>query len=261
MTQHDEITTTGLFGYFDILGYKNLILNNDIHYFKTKILNIFHTIDIEAISLMGLDASQETDWRKVDSKIFSDTIILYQQPPGRSFDENKYVWGSSFFAKCSLLHRIAFDHGVPLSGAISFGEYYIDNKYIFGKPIVEAYLEEKKYSWSGTVLCESTNAQLQKQRDAHPLDYHLIISYELPQKAGSLCKRNVLRWDDVLSELYPRLGLTPLNPEHLRIDEIEEIVKQKMAAHKKWDEKDKTQIEEKIKNTAKFLNAFPPYLC
>ncbi len=236
-------------------------MNNDLNYLKIEILKIFKSLDCNAISHLGLDEYQILDWRKVNSKLFSDTIILYQEKNDDRINEYNYVWGSSFVTKCSLLHRLAFEAGLPIRGAISFGEYYVDEKCIIGKPIVEAYREEKRYEWSGTVLCNSVDNVLKKHIKSHPIDHHLIVPYKAPLKdsLSLLPERNVLRWDDILSKLYENLEFNPLNPEGSDFDSIKLIIKEKMKAHNKC--KDERIIEKKVYNTSTFVNTYPPFLC
>ena len=91
----------------------------------------------------------------------------------------------------------------------------------------------------------------------------MIVPYELPFKDKTIPKteKNTLRWDDILLELYPDLKLAPLNPEFVNSNQLEEVIREKMKAHNKWNEEKASEIEEKIKNTTKYLKTYPPYCC
>jgi len=62
-----------------------------------------------------------------------------------------------FLGKVCHLLRQAFELGIPLRGAVSYGEYYIqeDKGCFIGYPIIEAHNEESKQNWSGATLCKS----------------------------------------------------------------------------------------------------------
>lgn len=142
---------------FDILGYRSLIKNNTLD----RLIKIFNQfiidIDQKAVTLMHQDEHQVTGITPTKTLIFSDTIILHQ-----TMSESMSDFSPSFLTKACVLLRLGFEYGIPLRGAISFGEFFVHERSILGKPLVEAFEAEKKstmvgchpYSFSRTKIPE-----------------------------------------------------------------------------------------------------------
>ncbi|MDD5024216.1 MAG: hypothetical protein PHN79_03835 [Methanoregula sp.] len=133
---------SGFFALFDILGFKEILKNNDLEYLENIIANLLDTLDSEAVTIGGLDPDQVLSMGKTKSIVFSDTIILYED--ARQMNDGTIPCiGPSIIPKSSILLRLAFEAGIPLRGAISYGDYLISEKYFLGQPIVEAYSAER----------------------------------------------------------------------------------------------------------------------
>ena len=117
----------GLFGMFDILGYKSLI-KNDIDYYIDIYYNYIYNKHLAAIAFAD---SHTTDLQpSVQPKLLaiSDTFILYHEYYPKENNFKKLQRASAFLISSCYLLRLAFEAGIPLRGAISFGEYYIDKE-------------------------------------------------------------------------------------------------------------------------------------
>ena len=108
----------GLFAFFDILGFKEIIKNNDLEYLENIIANLLDTLDAKAVTIGGADTDQNLSLGNTESIVFSDTIILYEDMYQKSDGTIPYH-GPSLIDKSSILLRLAFDAGIPLRGAIS----------------------------------------------------------------------------------------------------------------------------------------------
>ena len=128
----------GFFGMFDILGYRDFIKQNALD----KTIDIFKRLmvdlDRQAVTLGGQDTRQLTALIPTKSLVFSDTIILYQAL-SRSMTDS----GPTFLTKACVLLRLAFERGLPLRGAISFGEFFVHERTFLGMPIIDACEAEK----------------------------------------------------------------------------------------------------------------------
>jgi hypothetical protein len=140
-----KMTTTGIIGFFDILGYKSFLENNPAHAAR-------EVVD----ELVGLEKSMAEEIRKAFSRaqtpakaeevvsllkwlVFSDTILLYtvfedSDSPGKRSNR----WISLNFA-CLLLWRRMFEFGLPLRGVVHAGEFLVEGTCFAGRAIVEAY--------------------------------------------------------------------------------------------------------------------------
>lgn len=267
----------GFFGFFDILGYSELNKpeNNDID----KLIGIFNNfilnIDEKAITLNYTDKDQRYSIGKVKNLVFSDTIILYQEMP-----EPLREIGPSFILKSCLLLRLAFEAGIPLRGAISYGEYYIQDRCFLGKPIIEAHEDEKAQIWSGAVLCKSAEekylALSKKRQETKTINYrgiiinpvdlfspfsdNLIFPYEVPYKELSggqdnekhqkRVKKFALCWDDFLIDFARLTDIPELNRGKNEFF-IKQRIKNKFAERNK--PVNSKEVEVKIDNTAEFI--------
>jgi hypothetical protein len=155
---------TGYLGFFDVLGYKDLISNNKLD----KVVDIYNKtlLDLaeKAIIIEGKhEYARVADQQPVKYLAFSDTIILYQ-------DESLYIPRIElksralreiqslkiFMETVSYLLRLSFERGIPIRGAVSYGRYYATERgCILGEPIVEAYKMEQAQDWAGAIICKS----------------------------------------------------------------------------------------------------------
>lgn len=267
----------GFFGFFDILGYSKLNENNDIDTLIEIFNNFILNIDEKAITLNYADKDQKYSMGKVKTLVFSDTIILYQEMP-----ELLREIGPSFILKSCLLLRLAFEAGIPLRGAISYGKYYVHDRCFLGTPIIEAHEDEKAQIWSGAVLCKSAEEKyltLSKERQEtetincrgiiiNPVDWfspfsgNLIFQYKVPyykelcvgqdkEKHQKPVEKFALCWDDSLVD-YAGLPDIPELNRGKNGPSIQQRIREKFAEHNKLKEPDE-RVVAKINNTAEFI--------
>nr|WP_320160399.1 hypothetical protein [uncultured Methanoregula sp.] len=263
----------GLFGFFDILGFQNLIENTNLEILENIIAASLDTLDSKAITINGQDKDQIFSLGKTETLVFSDTIILYENLHELGDGTIPY-FGSSLIDKSSILLRLTFDAGIPLRGAISFGEYIISNKYYLGKPIIEAYKAEKEFNWSGAIFCESAVDIMKKQNyqplnyrginrpPLHPFNSKLIVPINFARfskpttlfrpDSNSKKKYFALRWDDSVKKYFKINDHLNLSSECR--EEIEDKVREKFYLHNKkpTEEKEIKTVENKIQNTVDF---------
>jgi len=134
--------TTGFFGFFDVLGYRRMIGNEKNN--LDEIIKIYNDLllHLPITAELFTDKPLGYSYSSFKPLAFSDTIILYHYVNEKSTPNMIKL----FISTSSCLLRLAFDRGIPLRGAISYGTYFIrENPLCFlGKPIVEAYDSEKK---------------------------------------------------------------------------------------------------------------------
>jgi hypothetical protein len=219
--------TKGFFGFFDVLGYRRLIEKNNLD----EIIKIYNSIFLNLSEIAMLFANKPSDdYSAIKSFVFSDTIILYQIIENITPATAKY-----FISTSSCLLRLAFDRGIPLRGAISYGTYFIrENPICFlGKPIVEAYESEKKQNWSGAILCKSAEKIIQNISDRSEFP---LIEYDVPLRSKTETERcYALRWDDSVIRPYIMLGLGAYGEglDSMNEDQISNLVRDTFNLHKK----------------------------
>jgi hypothetical protein len=249
----------GLVGFFDILGYQNIIQNNHIEY-------VAELIDME-ITVLGkrtkdhlverLGGHIEPDHclNSIEAIVVSDSIILFF--PYSEIDYNN-DWKLFYFLSYVFeLLKSAFDAGLPLRGAISYGEYYCNKNTFAGLPIVSSYGLSERLNLSGCIFTEeaakevigtleSIMSRIGKAQNFHKL----LFSYLAPLKDVDQ-KSILLNWYQPFENWD-----TPESNVHLHVD-VRQYVIEKFHAHGKnvsRREVEKLENTERIIRYTKCLN-------
>lgn len=151
--------------YFDLLGTKNLVASKDIY-------SVFAAYQMAFEKLAR--------WKERHSCVsyswFSDTFIIYtDDESAESFEAIEMVCRWFIF---SLITK-----KIPLRGALSCGELYVDeNRKIFlGKALLESYEYGENQDWLGFILSPSSVERLETL--SLPIEERLnYCYYEIPFK-------------------------------------------------------------------------------
>ncbi len=213
----------GLVAFFDILGYQNIIDNNEIDSVSTLISGTLRKLPEilrkEARSLFKEEVVQDfVDKQylsKINVRLISDSILAsfcVSDPKDTADDEPMLMWWI-FLKYCSLLARQMFALGVPVRGAIDHGMFYLDEQCFAGKPIINCYRLSQQLNLSGVVLVDTTYEkylELLKADNVPLADYnwnpgmHCLI----PLKGGEDTRLYTLDWwnhestDDVRQQIF-----------------------------------------------------------
>ena len=164
---------TGFVGFFDILGYTQIMLNNNIHKTAQFVSDTLMNIPQDMIDSLrssyllvqpqdGQTTPSETDslshiLDKVSWIIFSDSILI-SLPFDPALPERDLVQNYlAFSIVCASLMNRCFSAGFPLRGAISVGEFFIEDRCFAGKPIINAFYAMQQLEFAGCVLDEAAN--------------------------------------------------------------------------------------------------------
>jgi hypothetical protein len=165
---------------FDILGFRELI--------KTAELSLLPDI---VKSTINLSKGSLLSDKLVGSIVFSDTIVMFGLSGREYYDESWVIVSSS-----NLLNMSArFD--VPIRGALTFGEIYINQKekVVIGPALVKGYDLEQKQNWMGAIIDPDYNDRFNKGLLSLPDTLHNnVISYYAPLKSGIRKKYNCIGW-------------------------------------------------------------------
>jgi len=159
----------GIVAFFDILGYQNIIINNDVEQVANIITETILELPIKVQSgikeMLTRSSSIINDNKKnelvykvindIDFLIVSDSILIFLPVDDASFDEwSNIYWGLFFFYCCFLLNE-SFVKGLPLRGAIEYGEYFRKENCFAGKSIINSYVQANELEFSGCVICDN----------------------------------------------------------------------------------------------------------
>jgi hypothetical protein len=207
---------TGLVGFFDILGYQQMLLANDVSSTAQIVVDVLSEVpDNVVASLLGDPGLERADdlasWpefaryfqglvrEEMDWLLFSDSILV--SLPLR-MDREIIHWATSvvgFVEVCAVLLRQMFDVGLPLRGGVSFGEFFIQDTYFAGQPIIDAYRHSESLDLSGCVLAPSVE-RLRVLRAQHGRSLRLPTRWSSPRRTS---------WEPMSSSPPTAVGPTP----------------------------------------------------
>jgi len=171
---------TGFVGYFDILGYTQIMLNNNIHKTAQFVSDTLMNIPRDMIASLrspylavrplevAPESSERDDWSQILDKvswiIFSDSILI-SLPFDPALPEQDLVQHYlAFSIVCASLMNRCFTAGFPLRGAIAVGEFFIEDRCFAGRPIINAYYATQQLEFAGCVLDEGANSLISEWR-------------------------------------------------------------------------------------------------
>ena len=237
----------GLVAYFDILGFTSIAANEDIvmaaRLVEDALLTIPSEIRKEVDRKHGGGNLHRVD---MHSMIFADSILLWRSLPDAEVC-HPYHW-IFFLSVCSWFIRWMFERGLPLRGAVSYGEYFIKDRCFVGKPITDCHDMAAKTEWAGCTIVPSAATELQKfEPEWKTILETVCVLYRVPFKKERPPRRKnvqslVLKWRhyDVLRSSGP-------------MPDIGETVQRAFRDHgKKVCETDESVVR-KIRNTVKYL--------
>lgn len=137
-----NVKTKRYVAFLDILGFKDYVMRNSIHavYARLKTLNALRPEENDP------DYELETS-RRIKFYNFSDSIFIFSK-------DDEFVSLRHFLTYVKRVMRMALRKGIPLKGAIAFGNIAVDvNHNVFcGQPIIDAYMLEEDLQYMGVVL-------------------------------------------------------------------------------------------------------------
>ena len=240
--------------YFDFLGFKDFILNNDIEYQNRIMTNIFRDIEsslgngklIKSQKGLISDISESS----INCVNFSDTIIFWTND--NTIESLKEITEVAY-----KFNWQSINYFFPVRGALSYGEiihadyrqcndgggkYNINS--VFGKAIVEAHIKAESQDWAGSVIDQSIIDFL-IENDLEPISYlsDYATQYKIPYKTNTKIME---------SEFAFRLVKGSLNEEAYK--NYSNSIERNFADHKK-DISD-PRVKLKLKNTLEYLRSF-----
>ncbi|MHA1984463.1 MAG: hypothetical protein ACW967_08925 [Candidatus Hodarchaeales archaeon] len=223
---------SGLVAFFDILGYAQMLLSNEVKITAKLIVDVLSQVPKDVVAgivedqglevIEGLKSKEYFNkfWRKLIHEeigwlLFSDSILISLP---LDTEEDMFFWGMrvvAFLYVCSFLQRQMFDKGLPLRGAISYGDFYIQGSYFAGQPIIDAYQNSESLELSGCILTKSAEylynqmKQYAKENDFEEsvnsfLD-QICVSYLVPKKRDKLEKGIMVNWLNLPMKFFDNL--------------------------------------------------------
>jgi hypothetical protein len=208
-----EITSTvttrqGLIGFFDILGYSSFLENNSAADAARVVVDVLQNLRTEVGSIVCEQAKDEN--RTVPAEllndlrwlVFSDSVLLtLPYTPQCGSTENIWSW-LAFLSHAQLLHKYLFNKGLPIRGAITAGEYFVQEACFAGRGIVDAYNDSQSLDLSAVVICLGAISELDAVAETgYPMSLQAFTAdYLTPFRDGTQSLRRIVKTDATLSE-------------------------------------------------------------
>jgi len=184
-----------LLAYFDILGFKSLVLRDPLEKMVERFGHIYTTIgaaavrheaagqdalsvaaiadrynQIESFDLAGVRSAFE-DATQMTLLIMSDSVIMYSTPLAKSDERFRRQLSAMLRISRTVLEKL-LEYQLPARGAISYGEFYADsaNGIYVGRALVEAYETAESQEWIGAVAAESLSGELASMHQSFTME-------------------------------------------------------------------------------------------
>lgn len=155
----------------DVLGFKSHlekcsvtgVYNLIIKFIRICIPHIISRIEYD---YRRLERYANLETRAISLKVIniSDSLILYVDHELDWFTQEHEI--ETISLATAMLLNISLAHGIPLRGAIAFGDCIIneDENVFIGKPFVEALKDEKRQEWVGAIFSKSAESIAETRR-------------------------------------------------------------------------------------------------
>ncbi|NOZ21290.1 MAG: hypothetical protein GXP25_09385 [Planctomycetes bacterium] len=214
----DVQSQQGLVGLFDILGYRNFLRNNPIARANTATQTVLTLLSelpekakeriVAAKSRTESSTQVEQARRLVEETnwvVLSDTIVL-----SIPFPREGGEWTPGFLWECFLLqsvflYRMMFEQGLPVRGAIAWGDFMISKTgsviAFAGQPLIDAYECAHMLELSAVIVAKGKGDEpsadsklreiLQDRAERGGLE-KILFEYLVPLKEGQSYRQFVL---------------------------------------------------------------------
>lgn len=201
----------------DILGFKELVLNNDLTNVVDRSLTFFRKAFYHSVRRGDFPDDMPTieqikDQNRVGFTWFSDTVLIYAL--GDNDDDCRKVIETVGW----LAFETIFRPDTKIRAGISYGDVYIDGtKDIYlGSAIIEANKFQADQDWAGGALTDSAAARIPKYVLSENLYDWYLTEYHVPLKTQPIKLRLAVDWTRGIHMPLDFIKLDSLSPDVTR---------------------------------------------
>jgi hypothetical protein len=236
--------------FLDIMGFRDRVFRES-HKDVKKMLESLHPTIEHIEHFTNYILKENKNIKNVDKATpviipvsFSDSIILVSS-------DNSAGSATRIFSRTNWIVSKAIELGIPIKGAIAYGEMTADleKSLYFGRPIIDAYELQNELQFYGVILHHTVEKCLFELKIINNLEnMYFIHSFPVSLKSGKII-HYVVNWtrefkenkkaSKVVSDLYYNVSGTP----RLYVDNTIEFVR--------WIEKREAEMIEKEKEEEK----------
>lgn len=182
----------GCVAFLDILGYQSFLEENPGEEAAQNVLRFINSLNELKLSshVTSIEEKLSIPQDTFNTLVFSDTILLTAQ-----VTDDTPLGGADvitlFLYRVAHLSRLMFQFGLPLRGAVTFGDYRIASASFTGKAIVDAYKIAGTLDLACTVVSndfikamDERNERAQVGRAAVIRAGLFFVDYNVPTKLG-----------------------------------------------------------------------------
>lgn len=175
--------------FFDIMGFKDLVLHNthdSVLRKMNKIKTIISPLEKDLTQFLNQEENELTADQKskiiqtaVKPVFFSDSILVTTTSDTEA-DLREIIFVSIWLTKRS------FEIGLPIKGGVSYGKFTADfeKSIYFGQPLIDAYLLQEDLQLYGTIYDHNFENYLIKKRLQDEVKG--LAHYKTPLKSGKI---------------------------------------------------------------------------
>lgn len=238
--------------YFDFLGFKKFILNNDSEYIKKRIMHILRDVEFAIgqgeIKRTDFGVISNIDNSKINCLNISDTVIFWTNDD--SFDSFNELLKVSF----NFNYRVTCFH-FPVRGAIVFDEIEIINGFnetknggtynvnsVYGKGLVKAHLKAENLNFASCVIDNSVVEKIHEFGNLKEIIGKFAVEYKVPYKINEF--------------IYPEFVLKFFVNNSINDEAFTNYANDISNAFKEDKKGMDTRSDELLMNTIEFLKLF-----
>lgn len=184
----------GFLAYFDILGFKSLVENNDLENLTRLMHNLVFLKAEKELSgnkfvEIPMGYMPDLSKSKINCLHISDSILFF-------IDEKQHEHLGSFMTVCYKYNMLSILQGLPMRGAVVYGEYSFTpimtksesnttwvNGSLFGKALVDAHTLAESQEWAGCIIDNSVLVKINGQNEIIKELEKTTQQYPVPIKA------------------------------------------------------------------------------
>ena len=148
---------TGFVAFLDILGYANILENNSPGYIANEVFKVLSqarqfTQDTLP-TITDFPPVKKFNYDLINYISFSDSILIsidLRSVAEKEMTNCIFV----YLLYCSFISRMMHENGLPVRGAIDYGDYIMVDNFIAGLPIIESYKFGSEIELEGIVFTE-----------------------------------------------------------------------------------------------------------
>ena len=188
---------TSLVGFFDILGYQSFLRSNSAIDAAEEIFDIIQKAPSEATKKWReKQPTGDSDWINtldgIKSVVFSDTIVVSLEIDQKTAKELNYAL---FCKVCMKIMENMFERGLPLRGAVTYGQFQFKKTCIAGQAIVDGHNLAATLETCGCAISPELSSFIDRQWTKNKDFWEIEFPYYLfPLKSSTELKTRAVMW-------------------------------------------------------------------